>query len=66
MITYLPLTAVDILRLYRGRADCDNRIKELKYGFGLDSFVLRQFLATEAALSVVIVAYNLSSMFSMQ
>jgi len=27
-------------RLYRGSADCENRIKELKYDFGLYSFVM--------------------------
>ena len=63
MITDLPLAAIEIWRLYRGRADCENRIKELKYDFGLDSFVLRQFWATEAALSVVMLAYNLMSVF---
>ena len=39
--------------MYRGRADCENRIKELKElkaDFGLDSFVLRGFWATEVAL----------------
>ena len=63
MITDLSLAAAEVWRLYRGRADCENRIKELKYDFGLDSFVLRQFWATEAALSVVMLAYNLMSMF---
>jgi hypothetical protein len=47
----------------RGRADCENRIKELKYNFGLDSFVLRQFWATDAALSLVMLAYDLMSIF---
>jgi hypothetical protein len=44
-------------------ADCENRIKELKYDFGLDSFVMRNFWAKEAALSVVMLAYNLLSVF---
>ena len=63
MITDLSLPAIEIWRLYRGRADCENRIKELKYDFGLDSFVMRDFWATEAALSVVMLAYNLMSVF---
>ena len=63
MITDLGLAAIEIWRLYRGRADCENRIKELKYDFGLDSFVMRNFWATEAALSVVMLAYNLMSVF---
>jgi len=63
MVTDLNLPALEIWRLYRGRADCENRIKELKYDFGLDSFVMRDFWATEAALSVVMLAYNLMSVF---
>ena len=63
MITDLSLPAIEIWRLYRGRADCENRIKELKYDFGQDSFVMRDFWATEAALSVVMLAYNLMSVF---
>jgi len=32
MVTDLNLAALQIWRMYRGRADCENRIKELKYG----------------------------------
>ncbi|NJS35647.1 MAG: IS1380 family transposase [Brachymonas sp.] len=63
MVTDLTLPAVEVWRLYRGRADCENRIKELKADFGLDSFVLRDFWATEAALSVAMLSYNLMSVF---
>ena len=42
--------------MYRRRADCERRIKELKADFGLDSFVLRDFWATEAALGVTMLA----------
>lgn len=63
MATDLTLPAVEVWRLYRGRADCENRIKELKAEFGLDSFVLRDFWATEAALSVAMLSYNLMSVF---
>ena len=52
-----------LVSLAGGRADCENRIKELKYDFGLDSFVMRNFWATEAALSMVMLAYNLMSVF---
>ncbi len=50
MLTDLSLPALEVWRLYRGRADCENRIKELKADFGLGSFCLRDFWATEAAL----------------
>lgn len=63
MVTDLALPALEVWRLYRGRADCENRIKELKADFGLDSFCLRDFWATEAALSVSMLAYNLMSVF---
>ena len=63
MVTDLTLPALEVWRLYRGRADCENRIKELKADFGLDSFVLRDFWATEATLSVAMLAYNLMSVF---
>ena len=37
--------------------------KELKGDFGLRSFVLRDFRATEAALGVCMLSYNLMSVF---
>lgn len=61
--TSLNLPAVEVWRSYRGRADCENRIKELKADFGLESFNLRQFWATEAALTATMLAYNLMSLF---
>lgn len=63
MLTDLSLPAIEVWRLYRGRADCENRIKELKTDFGLGSFVLRDFWATEAALGVAMLSYNLMSVF---
>lgn len=63
MLTDMSLPAIEVWNLYRGRADCENRIKELKADFGLDSFVLRDFWATEAALGVSMLAYNLMSVF---
>jgi len=49
-ITNLKLPAAEVWRLYRGRADSENRIKELRQDFGLNSFSLNEFYATEAAL----------------
>lgn len=63
MVTDLSLPAVEVWRLYRGRVDCENRSKELKVDFGLDNFVLRDFWATEAALGVAMLGYNLMSVF---
>jgi hypothetical protein len=61
--TTLDLPAIEVWRLYRGRADAENRIKELKADFGLDAFNMEDFWATEAALAVAMLAYNLMSLF---
>ncbi|MCF0253161.1 MAG: IS1380 family transposase [Duodenibacillus sp.] len=63
MTTSMCMGPEDVWRLYRGRADCENRIKELKEDFGLGSLVTRSFWATESALTTVALAYNLISLF---
>ena len=50
-ITNLTLPAQQVWNLYKQRADAENRIKELKYDFGFDSFNLNSFYGTEAALT---------------
>lgn len=62
-ITNLNLSAADVWRLYRGRGDAENRIKELKYDFGFDSFNMQSFFGTEAALIFAMLAYNLMALF---
>ncbi len=62
-ITNLDLPCEQIWTLYRQRADAENRIKELKYDFGSDSFNQQSFYATEAALNFVMMAYNFISLF---
>ena len=59
----LKLSALEVWRAYRGRADGENRIKELKADFGLENFNLRDFWATGAALTATMLAYNLMSLF---
>jgi Transposase DDE domain group 1 len=63
LVTNLTLSGLETWRIYRGRANCENRIKELKYDFGADSFCLRDFYATEAALNTVMMAHNVMSLF---
>jgi hypothetical protein len=63
--TTLDLAPAEVWRLYRGRSDSENRIKEIKYDFGFDSFNLKDFYATEAALIFGMIAYNLMSIFRM-
>ena len=62
-VTNLNLPAEQIWLSYKDRADAENRIKELKYDFGLDSFCMDKFWATEAAFRTIMIAYNLMSLF---
>ena len=63
LVTDLNLPALQVWRLYQGRADCENRIKALRYDFRAGSLNLRDFWATEAALHTVMMAFNLMSLF---
>lgn len=62
-VTNLTFAPAEIWRLYRGRANAENRIKELKYDFGFDSFNLQSFFGTEAALTFAMISYNLMALF---
>ena len=59
--TNLPpaISALEVWRRYNGRADIENRIKELGTQFGLKGLCCRSFWATEAAGHLAITAYNL-------
>lgn len=62
LVTNLPATEADALgvwRRYNGRADIENRIKELGRQFGIKGLCCRSFWATEAACQLAITAYNL-------
>jgi hypothetical protein len=52
-----------VWRYYNGRADCENVIKELQSGFALGTLCLGTFWATEAALCLAVLTYNLSVLF---
>lgn len=62
-ITNLTLPAESVWRLYRHRAEAEQRIKELKYDFAADSFNVHAFAATETTLNFIMMAYNLMSLF---
>ncbi len=53
-------------QIYNTRADCENRIKELKYDFGADNFCLKEFFATEASFRFIMLAYNIMALFKHQ
>jgi hypothetical protein len=62
-VTSLQLSAADVWRLYRQRANCENRIKELKYDYGLDKMNQASFDGTESSLLLMTIAYNFMSLF---
>lgn len=59
LVTDMNLPTAKLWHLYRSHADCENRTKELQYDFGADSFNLKDFWATEAALLTVMLAYKM-------
>lgn len=65
LVTSLPSTQrpLEVWRYYNGRADCENVIKELQSGFAFESLCLKRFWATEAALSLATLTYNLTVLF---
>ena len=52
-----------VWRYDNGRADCENVIQELREGFALPALCLEKFWATEAALSLAALTYNLTVLF---
>lgn len=62
-VTNLDLPLDQIWNIYNSRADCENRIRELKQDFGLDAFCMQDFWATEASFRFIMAAYNLLSLF---
>jgi hypothetical protein len=66
LVTSLPAASHPpwaVWRYYNGRADCENAIKELREGFALPTLCLEKFWASEAALSLATLTYNLSVLF---
>lgn len=65
-VTNTDLSAPMVWSLYRKRADCENRIKELKQDYGIEGFCLQQMGASEHAFRWIMVAHNLMSLFKLQ
>lgn len=65
LVTNLPLSvpAVEVWRRYNPRAGTENVIRELDECFALRQIALKKFYATEAALSLAVVSYNLCVLF---
>jgi hypothetical protein len=60
--TNLKGTPEAIWRYYRGHAEIETKIRELKWDYGIDGFCQQKFFATEAAFRLVCVTYNLISL----
>jgi len=61
LITNLPPTvdALNVWRRYQGRADLENRVRELGQQFGIPRLCVQKFWGTEAMHHLAIAAYNL-------
>jgi len=63
VVTTLDRPAIEVWRFYNGRADCENRLKELKHDYGADGFCLNAFDGTEAVFRLICALYNLVAAF---
>ncbi|MDX9752296.1 MAG: IS1380 family transposase [Flavobacteriales bacterium] len=61
--TTCTLSASKVHGLYNQRGDSENRIKELKYDYGIDGFALKDIAATEAVFRFILLAYNIMALF---
>ncbi len=61
LVTNLPrrVEALGVWRQYHGRADLENRIRELGEQFGIKRLCVQKFWGTEAMHHLAIAAYNL-------
>ena len=65
LVTNLPpqIQPLEVWRRYNGRAGSENVIRELDECFALPQLSLEKFYATEAALSLAVLSYNLCILF---
>jgi len=65
LVTNLPQSVppIAVWRDYNARAGCEGVIKQLDMDFALDKLCLKKFFATEAAMSLAVLAYNLCVLF---
>jgi Transposase DDE domain group 1 len=63
VVTNLSLPPEEVWHFYNRRADCENRIKELRLDFAADGFCLKSFSGTEAVLQLNTLLFNLIAAF---
>lgn len=61
--TTSELSASKVHSLYNQRGDSENRIKELKYDYGMDGFAFQDIAATEAVFRFILLTYNIMALF---
>jgi len=66
VVTTLEHRPEDVWRFYNGRADSENRIKELKDDFGADGFCVQSFDGTEAVFRLICALFNLVALFKQE
>jgi len=63
VITSLGGPPEEVWRFYNGRADSENRIKELKRDYSINGFCLYSFFGTEAVFRLICLLFNLMQLF---
>ena len=53
----------EVWRFYNGRADSENRIKELKHDYAANDFCLQSSFGTEAVSRLILLLFNLMQLF---
>jgi len=59
LFTSLDSSPDQVWKTYRGRGDCENRIKELKHDFGVTGFCLQSFIGTEVVFRLICALHNI-------
>lgn len=63
VITSMSGPPEEVWRFYNGRADSENRIKELKHDYAANGFCLQSFFGTEAVFRLICLLFNLMQLF---
>jgi len=66
IVTTLDWKPEIVWRFYNGRADSENRIKEVAEHYGAKGFCVKNFYGTEAALRLICLLYNLMAIFKQE
>lgn len=61
--TSTTLSSSKVHGLYNQRGECENRIKELKYDYGIDGFAFKDIAAVDATFRLVMLAFNIMALF---